>query len=106
MITSNGRTSLLGHNNDVPTPLTLPKARIIPTTLFVCTSDSRGSLFRRERRPCLPTKFPHLFHLLLSKLLPVTSLAQAGGCRSLARRLSPLGALHDAEGNEEVSKRL
>ena len=58
----------------------LPKARIMPLTLFVCTSDFPWKSSGRNVVPST-TRLPHLLHLLLSRLLPVTSRAQAGECR-------------------------
>ena len=43
MLASNGRKTLLDKTMMGPVSPTLPKARIIATTLFVCTSDTSAN---------------------------------------------------------------
>ena len=93
---------------------TLPKARIISTTLFVRTSDFPWKSLRKERRPRPPTRIPHLLHLAALETVACDQVAHklmvvALGPQTILAELVHRAvddALRDAEGNEEVSKRL
>ena len=73
--------------------------------------SSRGSLLRKRRQSRPPPRFPHLLHLLLSRLLPVIQSRTSWWMSPLATRtiLAELvyravdDSLRDAESNEDVS---